>query len=332
MELFNKYKHTITFILLFLVGGIGGWFARIHYTNSLPSKSIQVREYSRSNDLINPLLYNNDLSEPSPSLDTLHTKLNDYIQNAKNNQQIASASVYFRYLNSNDWTGVNENEMYKPSSMLKILVMMSYYVEADQNPKILEKKLLYTATEDPGQYYKPEHELATGYYTVQELINAMIIYSDNEAAAVLTANNPDGYINLFTILKLPFPANTSAPNTLNVNFMSPKLFSIVFRTLYNATYISHFMSENALGLLTATTFDAGLKSSLPKNVVVAHKFGEYTEKNPDGSASMHELHDCGIVYHPNNPYLLCVMTKGKDFSQLQSAISNISSITYNENK
>jgi hypothetical protein len=44
-----------------------------------------------------------------------------------------------------------------------------------------------------------------------------------------------------------------------------------------------------------------------------------------------EFHDCGIVYS-GTPYLLCVMTKGKNYNDLQEAIRKISALTYEEVK
>lgn len=55
----------------------------------------------------------------------------------------------------------------------------------------------------------------------------------------------------------------------------------------------------------------------------AQKFGERVN-----SLQEIELHDCGIIYYPKNPYLLCVMTKGNNLDNLKSAIKNIYSIVY----
>lgn len=50
----------------------------------------------------------------------------------------------------------------------------------------------------------------------------------------------------------------------------------------------------------------------------------------NGAVNSRELHDCGIIYHPYRPYLLCVMTSGKDFQGLKDTIQAISTLTYQE--
>ena len=45
-------------------------------------------------------------------------------------------------------------------------------------------------------------------------------------------------------------------------------------------------------------------------------------------AKTKQLHDCGIIYYPGNPYLLCVMTRGDSFGELSSTIRDISDIIY----
>jgi hypothetical protein len=58
-------------------------------------------------------------------------------------------------------------------------------------------------------------------------------------------------------------------------------------------------------------------------MVVAHKFGEMSA--PDGTV---QLNDCGIVYKPDQPYLICVMTKGTNYDSLVTVISHISNMVY----
>src|SRR6185437_13516132 len=94
------------------------------------------------------------------------------------------------------------------------------------------------------------------------------------------------------------------------------------------TYLSPEMSEKALKLLSQTTFTSGIVAGVPKNIPVAHKFGE---RAYDTDATK-ELHDCGIVYFPNHPYMLCIMTKGTDFGSLATVLKTISQKTYDEVK
>lgn len=99
-----------------------------------------------------------------------------------------------------------------------------------------------------------------------------------------------------------------------MDYMSPKDLSTVFRSLYNSSLYEWQLSEQALKLMSQTTFKQGIVAGVPEGTAVSHKFGENTD----------ELHDCGIVYYPEHPYLICVMTRGGDFDKLVTSISQIS--------
>ena len=83
----------------------------------------------------------------------------------------------------------------------------------------------------------------------------------------------------------------------------------------------------ALKLLSKTTYKEGIVKGVPDNFATSHKYGIFI-KDEQTSESEKELHDCGIVYYPEHPYLLCVMTKGTDLSLLQTTIADISEKTY----
>jgi beta-lactamase class A len=108
--------------------------------------------------------------------------------------------------------------------------------------------------------------------------------------------------------------------------MNIKEYVSLFRVLFNVSYLNKEASEKALELLTRVEFKDGLPAGLPANIVVAHKFGERIVNG------LSQLHDCGIVYYPSHPYLICIMTRGADFTQLSKHIQEISKITYDEMK
>lgn len=56
------------------------------------------------------------------------------------------------------------------------------------------------------------------------------------------------------------------------------------------------------------------------------KFGEANEMK-DGE-ELHILNNCGIVYKPENPYILCILTEGKDYGDMENAIQRIVKSSY----
>ena len=321
-------KMLILSTLILIVGGVFGYL--INRTSSINVAANQiipteVRENDTQYQFINPLLYvgtSKDLY--TTQYQGLLSSLNTYISSVVSSNQTTDVSVYYRDMNTGHWTGIDENELYRPSSMLKVLTLMSTLRLAEDGTIALSDTLHYTPGDTSLQYYPPNDNLATGTYSVQDLLGAMTLYSDNGADLALLSNDriDNEYTSLYKIFRLPVAISSTE------DFMSARSYSAIWRTLYNATVLSDNTSEQVLHLLSLSTFKDGLVAGLPASTTIAHKFGEFTDKDINGLVIDHELHDCGIIYYPNHPYLLCIMTRGNDFPTLASVIANISKIIY----
>jgi beta-lactamase class A len=239
------------------------------------------------------------------------------------------ASVYFRDLDAGPTMGINEHTDYIPASLLKVPLVLTYLDLSESDPGLLGQKIPYgsgVAERVPNQTFKPSTLLREGaLYTVKELIEHAIVNSDNVAAELLyehldtlggKALLSETYRNL-GIIEMGSDLDKEAVNT--------KSYGSIMRMLYNASYLNQENSELFLKLLSESEFKDGLRAGVPESITVAHKFGERFAE--DGRK---QLHDCGIVYFPRNPYLLCVMTKGSDFGKLAAVIKTISSEVYKE--
>jgi len=269
-------KYAIILSGCFILIAIG-WFGNILFaslTTSQQQRIPAIREDDPSYQYISPLILAGSTEKESPEYDSLKKQIASYIDSEKNNDNAISVSVYFRELNSGLWTAVNKDTLYDPSSMLKVAVMMGYLNAADTNPTILQKKFSYIESIDPGQYFKPKNPLKSGVYAAEDLIQAMIIDSDNTALEILYDNGREDFIDILKTLHIPPPASK-----ITLDFMSPEIYSNLFRSLYNGTYLSKEASQKALKLLTQTTFKDGIVQGVPEGIPIAHKFGEHTTLN-----------------------------------------------------
>lgn len=288
------------------------------------SSVVQVREDSSEFKYINPFLLLANAEEKYPNLNLLKKRLEKYIEDEATGIGAEKVSVYFRKMNSGEWTGVNEDELYAPASMLKVATLIAYLKVASRDSSIFSNKLFYEYQDDSGQFYKPI-PLKAGLYSELALLQQMILHSDNNAMNLIDEKNIPEIIELYEELKLSSPIGT--PD----DFMSPRSYSRFLRTLYNSTYLSRSYSEQALKLLTYSNFNKGLRGGVPEDIEIAHKFGEHTFME-NGKIKYRELHDCGIIYFSKDPYLLCIMTKGSDFNDLEKVITNLSKIVFDYQK
>ncbi|HLP52126.1 MAG TPA: serine hydrolase [Chitinophagales bacterium] len=274
---------------------------------------------------INPLLECDAFTSTSNvTVFEMEKEVRNYIAAEQAANKVSHVSVYFRDLNNGPWMGINERENYSPASLLKVPVLIAVLKEAEANKELLNQKLTFTgALQDKnigqnivdGELIKPG-----GSYTVADLLQRMIEFSDNGAKDLLVnAIGVDKYDRTLTDLGVIIPGERALSD-----FMPVRDYSTFFRILYNATYLSSEMSEKALLILSKTRFDKGLLAGVPAGTLISHKFGERAYEDADTK----QLHDCGIVYAGGKPYLLCVMTRGKDFVKMQSVIARISAIVY----
>lgn len=282
----------------------------------------QVRQGGYS--LINPLLECEVGGERlSQQFISFRYQIETEVNKLKSSGQIEDMSVYFRDLNNGIGIGVNEKEGFTPASLLKLPIMMAYLKQSESDPTILKKSYTFSDPEDRniGEHVRPKEPIIKGKsYTVEELLKSMIVSSDNNAMALLVENLPlEIQDKVYTDLGIAVPGLRGNEDSMSVND-----YASFFRILYNASYLSKNNSQKALSLLTEVDFADGLRAGVPKGVQVANKFGERE------LGESQQLHDCGIVYYTDHPYLLCVMSRGSSFANSSSSIKDISRLVYKE--
>ena len=239
---------------------------------------------------------------------------------------VSHVSVYFRDMNNGLGFDIHGNEKFTPASLVKVPLMMAWLKAAEADPSLLGRAVLFAGGPDQnaGQVFPPAAVLQAGRtYTIDELIRAMIVHSDNNAYFLLFANiDPKILRRVYTDLGLEVPKVRTRDD-----YMTVVEYASFFRILFNASYLRRDLSEKALQYLAEVDFAHGLVAGVPPGIRIAQKFGERTLGD---HGEIKQLHDCGIVYYPGHPYLLCVMTRGTSFEFLDVAIREISVTTFGE--
>ncbi len=249
-------------------------------------------------------------------------ELEQYIQTEVDAGNITVGSAYFRDLNNGATFGVNSSLQFKPASLLKVPIAMLILKQTEADPTLLTTTIPYTGADvDFEQHFKPAQYPTKGKsYSIWQYIEYMLKYSDNKATATIFPLVQGLYFdNIFKMLGI-----TVTPDNADGAFINTRQFGSFFQLLFNASFINADDSEKLLGLMSTSDFTQGLRAGVPKNIAVAHKFGEAN----DAATGEDELHDCGIVYYPKQPYLLCLSVRGKNFDKMAQGIAQISGKVY----
>lgn len=313
-------RKLFMWLLLLLTGFFIGWF--FSPSNDKPDENdqqnmVEIRQGGYR--FINPLIECESGSMiENKTLSSFRKEVLSVISPALENKSASQVSVYYRDLFNGPWFGINEGENFAPASLLKVTVLMTYLKISENNPAILKKEIEFKNQDIPyEENINTSLRLEDGsYYTVDELLHRMIQHSDNASFHLLVTNiNYDLVTQVHKDLGLPIPESQE-----DINYISVKAYASLFRVLYNASYLNRASSEKALEILSGTNFNEGITANLPKDIVVSHKFGI----RDFGENEERQLHDCGIVYFPEYPYLLCIMTRGTDMQKLSELIGEIS--------
>lgn len=223
--------------------------------------------------------------------------------------------VYFEYLPSGVSVGINDRENFLFASLLKLPIAMGVY-------KLIENG---TITPDTVVTVKPEHidkgfgdlwERGPGTtLTVSEAITYSLVKSDNTAnQLLLSLISPAILGDVFDALDIPKDVESDKL------VVSPKGYSSILRSLYLSSYLHEDNSNALLKILSETDFDAMLPAGINRDIKVAHKIGYHSDKQI--------YTDCGIVYVPKRPYILCVMVADQPYDAAVSTVETISKKVY----
>ncbi len=330
----NLHEHIFQVVLGFVLGVLTVFF--LFYTGLLnPGSnmfnksplSADSRLHSSKYKFIKPILnsgYGNE--EEALKWFPAERNLKSLVQDVVNEKSDVETGIFFLNLNNSGWFSVNASDTFIPASLLKLPMLISYYKLFESEKNLFDQQILYE-----GEDFNTLRSFGNGAivpgktYPIKELLHEMIVNSDNNALQMLYKYRQDSLKSIFNDMRIPLPSTDS--EIAGKDFVTTRDIGRFLLVLYNASYLSSENSEEALELLSKTSFKEGIIAGVPDDVVVSHKFGE-RKLIQSGGTSIIELHDCGIVYHTKTPYILCIMTKGSDFDTEKLQIQKISKIVY----
>lgn len=326
----SKRKHNITIIILVVLVIIltlsNAMIAYLWIYKSPILANGEKNEFLLLNPLLQLLKYDSAEDRRANtivSFNILRQNLEEYLGN--NKKQVG---IYIEDLNTGTWLGINEKQKFVPASLIKVAFAMTALKKVDKGIWTMDTNLLLQPkykNKKYGELYKLPDFSDVPLRTV---IEEMIISSDNTAVSMiynsLTKEERDDVF--YHIGQRNPDENPEFPYV--VEFYSPKELANAYRVLYNSSFLTRKNSQYLLGLLAKTKFRSEIPRGLPSSLMITHKIGEATMASNKDLPQV-SLHDCGIVYYSQRPYIICAMTEGIDVKEASNLIASISEKTYN---
>lgn len=254
-------------------------------------------------------------------VDAISDKVRGVFSNIKGNYSVA-----FKDISQNDTLLINSNKA-SAASTIKIYVMIESYNQIQKEKLLLNDKIILSDAMKVGGSGIIQNELSGTQFTIKELIELMMVESDNTAANILIDKLGMNNINK-TIKSLGCAdtelnrkmMDTDALNNRIDNYTSVNDLNLTLNKLYNGECVNNKYDNEMLDIMKKHQLKSKIPNKLPEGTVVAHKSGEM-----DGIEN-----DAAIVYTDKGAYILCVLTNSGTSNEQVMAISDISRKIYDE--
>lgn len=207
-------------------------------------------------------------------------------------------AFYFEYLPTGVSIGVNEKDEFSAASLLKVPVVMSYYLQQERENKTGDGEVALTEAmihKDYGNLWKRG---VGAKVSIDEAIRLALEESDNTAVeVVISKTNYTYFQEVYDGLDIELKEIHQIP------IITAKNYSSILKALYFSSIVNKEHSDKILSHLSRSVYRDKLPAGVPENIKVAHKIGE---------AGNDLFTDCGIVYVPRRPYLLCMLSFSDD--------------------
>lgn len=224
---------------------------------------------------------------------------------------------------------LHADDVFPQASSIKIAVLAELYHEA-QKAGASDAKLtdLYTVQSSD---LVPDSDIMGGLtpgvtrITNRDLATMMVAVSDNSATNVLidrvgmkNVNELMSSLGLTHTLLRRKMMDIQAANEGRENVSTPREMMTLLEQIYDGKVLNKEMTEDFFKMLS-THKESFMPRFLPNNVRIANKPGELEAVR----------NDSGVVFVPNRPYVICVMTTYlRNERDGEDAISRISEAAY----
>lgn len=309
----RKSKKALVVLILLLSAVCAGLlFWNIQLQNTLNG---DISTSSKQAPVSYPLLANRIFVEnPNDTIldfAPLRKDLREYFGNLNFNY-----SFYAEYLPTGTSIKMNQDNPMIGASLLKVPVVMNLLHASETGVIDLGQKISMQ-TGDIDKRSGTLWEEGVGHtITIKDAARLAIVDSDNTAVNMLIGAT-SGKINLFGQVIDELDVELSAESSTQTG-LGAQGYSSMLKCLYLSCFNTYANSQQILSWMAESNGPPRLKALLPPGLTVAHKYGT--------SGGVSES-DCGIVYLPKRPYLLCIMV-GTNEQQANAIIASISKKVY----
>ncbi len=222
-----------------------------------------------------------------------------YMENNLNklyNNYSGTYSLYLRNLNTSETLIVNEKQTFYSASLFKIPVSIAVMQDIEDEKYKYDDKLTYTKDFNFTGSGSIQNAKEGTQYSIDELLKKLLKESDNVAQAMLMSKlqNDTSYVLM---------PNSSRVTTTDIGTILEDFYNGIHLKQESINYLTNVMSK--------TSFDDRIHMGLPKDVLFAHKIGNWAQSG--------SWHDCGILKQQENVFALCLMSKDTTYEEYLDA-------------
>lgn len=224
-----------------------------------------------------------------------------------------SFSVYFEYLPTGVSIGINDKIEFYGASLVKVPLAMVFLDHYQKNGLNLDEVVKISKEEINPGFGNLWRKGEGAEISLREALKLALTESDNTAAQILLSRvSKDEYIGVYENLDIEF--NIDQDQVI----LTTKGYASILKALYFSSFLNKDDSQYILELMTSSDFMDRLRAPIPKEITIANKAGVF----------FNDLHqDCGIVYLPRRPYILCMASQSSEEEATQR-MQKVSGLVY----
>ncbi len=240
-----------------------------------------------------------------------------------------SNSLYFGNVEMGSPLTINDTPL-RSASTIKLFIMIEVMQQIEDGMLYNDMKLTMSESDKVGGTGVIQNQESGSAYTIQQLLEYMMIDSDNTAANMLvdavggvqvvnSRIKALGCVNSQMNRKM---LDTEALKQGKDNYVTVYDMGNILTRIYNKQCVSDEADTYMLQLMSKNTNHKKIPGALPRNVTVYNKTGEYDEYGVQN--------DVAIVETDKGTYVLCVLTQDGKANEEINAIKNLSKELYDE--